>query len=1032
MTCELKITNTIELIIQKSYRTRGNVLSNLIIHIDKLYDNYIINNDQKKKLLNQINEIINQLNGLYNDLIQDCSNNEKKSKKMEKVYTYIKTLIGNKPISIEILDDLITRYAGKGFIIDNSFYDTDIAIQNISINYGLANLSDIIDIWNLEQIKTHENFKLINQYFVPLKIIVIKNKNDIADNTTKLNKIDNEFYEYLLNDLFSLETYQNKKKYCIYGYFNFDCVNSIIRTAEICNESLSKKKKEIESILNKLTTINKQFKQAYLKTLGMGDLMSLDGKNVKNVITVLYQKYNKYSNMNFKNIMTEFLQSNLNAKYEIIKILLMGGSNNSINTAGLLFGATKDSKNNENTKMTLISDIIHKNLPYYSQLKLKKSGFLLGQELEKIKSMGSDDVDLKKQVLTNKNMPAYVKKIALERLDEMKSGSSEYYKQLTYVKILIDYPWIGENDDDVFSSITGNLEKATEFLVNLKTKLDKTVYGHEKSKDTIIELVAKWLTNPNSMGKVVGLHGPPGVGKTLFAKTLGDALDIPYTQINIGGVDDGSVLSGHSFTYSSAQPGLIIKKMITAGSPRCIMFFDEVDKTGVKHGINEVTNVLIHATDQNSNDKFNDKFLQEIGFPLTKVLFIFSYNDRHKIDRILLDRIEEIEIMPYTMEDKIRITKDYLMKELTKDVGMDYESIKISDDAISYIIESFTVEAGVRELKRKIEKILTKLNVDRIYGKPPFSKKKEFNKKKPIVIDIDMVDKYLLKPNLLVKKIYDKNEVGVGGGLYATNVGIGGLLPVLIYKNYSNKVGYKLKLTGSQKRVMRESVEFANTLAMNMVKDEYIKIFMDSNPYGLHIHTPDASTFKDGPSAGTIFTVALISKILNKKIKNNVSMTGEIEHNGMITAIGGLDCKLSGAKRAGVNLVFIPKENKTDYDKIIKTHKNLIDDNFKVILVDHVIEILEYALIDDDVINKLKSKGIKDITYEKTFNWKKYIEKDKLSKPYKVKSNNKYDSNSIIELDSSDEENDSEVDSDLDSKQKSYAQDKKEIKSNLL
>lgn len=176
MTCELKITNTIELIIQKSYRTRGNVLSNLIIHIDKLYDNYIINNDQKKKLLNQINEIINQLNGLYNDLIQDCSNNEKKSKKMEKVYTYIKTLIGNKPISIEILDDLITRYAGKGFIIDNSFYDTDIAIQNISINYGLANLSDIIDIWNLEQIKTHENFKLINQYFVPLKIIVIKIK----------------------------------------------------------------------------------------------------------------------------------------------------------------------------------------------------------------------------------------------------------------------------------------------------------------------------------------------------------------------------------------------------------------------------------------------------------------------------------------------------------------------------------------------------------------------------------------------------------------------------------------------------------------------------------------------------------------------------------------------------------------------------------------------------------------------------------------------------------------------------------------
>jgi ATP-dependent Lon protease len=453
-------------------------------------------------------------------------------------------------------------------------------------------------------------------------------------------------------------------------------------------------------------------------------------------------------------------------------------------------------------------------------------------------------------------------------------------------------------------------------------------------------------------------------------------------------VDDGSVLSGHSFTYSSAQPGLIVKKMIAAGSSRCIMFFDEVDKTGAKHGINEVTNVLIHATDYNSNDKFNDKFLQEIGFPLNKVLFVFSYNDRNKIDRILLDRIEEIDVSAYSPEDKIQITKDHLIKELSKDIGIEQGSVDMSDDAIMYLVESFTNEPGVRELKRKLEKILTKLNVDRVYGREPFSKSKVFSKQTPIVIDKLLIDKYLVKPNILIKKVHITDEGGVINGLYATTIGMGGVLPILVYKNYSVKEGFKLKLTGSQKRVMRESIMFAMTIATNIVEDIYIKQFLQNNPNGLHIHTPDGATPKDGPSAGAAFTTAIISRMLQKKIKHNIAMTGEIETNGLVTAIGGLECKLSGAKRAGVKLVFVPKENESDYDKILKTNKTLIDDNFKVKFVDHITEILDYALIDGDILNELTKKGISDIVYEKTFNWTKYIDRDKNSKeiaPLKLK-----------------------------------------------
>ena len=1002
---DLTIRDLVLHYLQKDYADRASIIGKLTMHIEKLYENFMLSTDERKKIIRTVSELINSLNKTYNTTLirlefnrgviddNDYTYQNNKSA-FDNLSCPLDTITNNKTTNLSSVAEIVNILRDYN-VVENfmpvckfsNFNSTDTNLKRIATEIGLHDIEDIIYLYKLDKNNIDdkmylEKIDLLKMGFVPISITESNGRLTSTLDIT-CNNLSESKYELVLNDIYTVKMYSslNDSTCVITGFLTPDCINSTVRTCQICKQFLYDKKKKMCDIIENMNNINKHFKNLYVKNLTVGDILSTDKKDVKAKVTDDYQKYMKYCNMSFKIIMSEFLQADMQTKFTMIKFLLMGQTN-SINIAGLLFGVTKDIKESidNNSRPTLISDIIYKNLNYPSQIKLRKSGTIISQELEKLKSLSSDDVDLKKQIITNKNMPQYVKKIALEKIEEMKSGSSEYYKQLQYVKILVEYPWIGDTDEDIFSSIGGNNDKCVEFLNKLNIFLDNKVYGHNKCKEAIGELVAKWTSNPESLGKVIGLKGPPGVGKTLFAKTLGEALGIPFTQINIGGVDDGSVLSGHSFTYSSAQPGLIVKKMIAAGSPRCIMFFDEVDKTGAKHGINEVTNVLIHATDYNSNDKFNDKFLQEIGFPLNKVLFVFSYNDRHKIDRILLDRIEEIDVSAYSPEDKTQITKDHLIKELSKDIGIEQGSIQMDNDAIMYLIESFTNEPGVRELKRKLEKILAKLNVDRVYGRDPFNSKKIFSKQQPVTIDKVMIDKYLAKPNILIKKVHSTDEVGVINGLYATTIGMGGVLPILVYKNYSIKEGFKLKLTGSQKRVMRESIMFAMTIATNIIEDCYIKRFFQNNPNGLHIHTPDGATPKDGPSAGAAFTTAIISRMLQKKIKHNIAMTGEIETNGLITAIGGLDCKLSGAKRAGAKLVFVPKENESDYDKIIKTNKTLIDSNFKVMFVDHITEILDYALIDGDMLDNLTKKGVSDIVYEKTFDWSRYIDKDKNSR----------------------------------------------------
>jgi ATP-dependent Lon protease len=404
------------------------------------------------------------------------------------------------------------------------------------------------------------------------------------------------------------------------------------------------------------------------------------------------------------------------------------------------------------------------------------------------------------------------------------------------------------------------------------------------------------------------------------------------------------------------------------------------------------------------NQHFQDRFYSSsIEFDLSGVLIVFSYNNSEKLDPILLDRIKEIHISAYTTQEKISIGQNYIMKELCESIGFDRNKIHFDDSVIKYIIEKYTLEAGARELRRKLEQILLKLNIDRFYMRGPFrklmhdkylelhldeksnidikneiieldelseSKKEslssyvEYKKSKledviddenlnkifnlefdgKIIITQGLIHRYLDKPTMIVEKIHKNDLVGVINGLYATAIGMGGIVPIQIYKNYIGSSAiddsnFKLKLTGNQKQVMRESVICALTSSINIlnvsIRDKILNVF----PHGFHVHAPDGGTPKDGPSAGCAFATAFISILLGKKINKYVAMTGEIELTGKVSKIGGLDAKLAGAKKSGIKRVYICEENKEDYE------------NFEIKIISHIIDIVTdpYVIVDINI-----------------------------------------------------------------------------------
>jgi len=390
---------------------------------------------------------------------------------------------------------------------------------------------------------------------------------------------------------------------------------------------------------------------------------------------------------------------------------------------------------------------------------------------------------------------------------------------------------------------------------------------------------------------------------------------------------------------------------MTTGCMNPIIFIDEIDKVShTEHG-REIISILTHLTDSTQNDEFEDKFFSGIKLDLSKALIVFSFNDPDLIDPILRDRITIIETHPLSLPEKITIIKDYMFPEICSEVGFSKNEIILTDDMIKYLIETYTIEAGVRKIKEKIVEIVRDINLNRFHDDKEYAL--------PFTITDEYVKKlFENKLKVRFKKIHDIPEVGLVNGLYATASGIGGITPVQVLKFPSTKM-LELNITGKAGEVMKESIEYslknAFSLCPKKIQDKIVSDSHDKKTFGLHIHFPDGATPKDGPSAGLAITLAFYSILTDIPIKNDICMTGEIDLRGHAGIIGGLSSKLHGGKKAGCKLALIPQDNMEDLKIMRKEGLSPEDDNFKVIPVKNINEVLENALF---IINN-KTKKIK-------------------------------------------------------------------------
>ena len=491
-----------------------------------------------------------------------------------------------------------------------------------------------------------------------------------------------------------------------------------------------------------------------------------------------------------------------------------------------------------------------------------------------------------------------------------------------------------------------------DYIKNVRSILDEAVYGNNEGKTQIEGIIGQWI-NGKMDGAVLGFQGPPGVGKTTLAKRGlckclmdNDNCPRPFAFISLGGSSNGATLEGHGYTYIGSIWGKITDVLMESKCMNPIIFFDEVDKISrTEHG-REITGILTHITDLTQNDEFEDRYFAGIKLNLSKALLVFSYNDSSLIDPILRDRITEIRINPLNTIDKIEIVKDFLMPEILESVGYKKGDILIEkNEDIEYIIDTYTYEAGVRKLKEKLIEIIRIINLNKIYGQE--------NITFPYLITREKIEKILSrKPKVTFKKIAKEPSIGLVNGLYATSAGVGGLTIIEVFKTHSDKK-FGLTLTGQQGDVMKESISCAKTIAWNLlpneIKENLKEDWEKNGPWGLHVHTPEGATPKDGPSAGGAITLAILSRLAGIKVKNDIAMTGEINLNGQITKIGGLTSKILGAVKAGVTKILIPGDNEEDLIRMKEDDIFPKNENLEVVIIHNIFDILENAFVENDI-----------------------------------------------------------------------------------
>ena len=507
----------------------------------------------------------------------------------------------------------------------------------------------------------------------------------------------------------------------------------------------------------------------------------------------------------------------------------------------------------------------------------------------------------------------------MAKLDTIHPQSPDYPIQVGYLQTLVDLPWNECTKDDLS-------------IPRAKRILNQDHYGMEKVKERILEYLAVRALKGGQKSPILCLYGPPGVGKTSLGKSIAAAMKRKYVRMSLGGLHDESEIRGHRRTYIGAMPGRIIKNIQKAGSSNPVFILDEIDKVAQDNFHGDPSSALLEVLDPEQNNAFHDNYL-DVDYDLSKVLFIATANELSNIPRPLLDRMELIEVGGYITEEKIEIAKRHLVPKEIENTGLEEQDPKISFNkaALENIIEHYTRETGVRQLKKQINKCLRKVaykfastgkiehptigaaEIKGLLGTPPFN-----------------------------RDIYQGNDyAGVVTGLAWTSVG-GEIL--YIETSLSKGKAAKLTLTGNLGNVMKESA----VIALEYVKAHVDLLGVDYrifDNWNIHIHVPEGATPKDGPSAGITIATSIASAITQRKVRKNIAMTGEITLRGKVLPVGGIKEKILAAKRAGITDIVMCKDNRKNIEEIPEKYLKGVEFHY----VENVADVWQIALTDEKV-----------------------------------------------------------------------------------
>ena len=543
---------------------------------------------------------------------------------------------------------------------------------------------------------------------------------------------------------------------------------------------------------------------------------------------------------------------------------------------------------------------------YYLNEQLKA----IQKELGEIEE-GKDELKQLEEAIKKAKMPKEAEEKSfseLKKLKTMSPMSAESTVVRNYLDWMTSLPW---NEK---STVSTDLDKAEKIL-------DHDHYGLEKVKDRILEFLAVQSRIKKIKGPILCLVGPPGVGKTSLGKSIAKATGREFVRMSLGGVRDEAEIRGHRRTYIGSLPGKIIQMMKKAGKTNPLFLLDEIDKVGMDYR-GDPSSALLEALDPEQNKDFNDHYL-EVDYDLSNVMFVTTANTLN-IPGPLLDRMEIIRLAGYTEEEKLEISKKYLLPKQLKDNGLKENELKVNDGEILEIIRRYTKESGVRGLEREISKLARK-SVKEIVTK----------KKETIEISKDNIDEYLGVKKFKFGEIEKEDLVGIVTGLAWTEVG-GELLSI---ETVVMPGKGKLEYTGKLGDVMKESIKAAKSFIRSRCL-EYGIIPPTFEKKDFHVHVPEGATPKDGPSAGIAMVTSIVSALANIPVKRDVAMTGEVTLRGRVLPIGGLKEKLLAALRGGIKTAIIPSENEKDLKEIPQNVK----DGLTIVPVSNVDEVLKIAL----------------------------------------------------------------------------------------